>query len=464
MPSTKIDLSAVTLKVAAALDENRKAKPYNPETNSYSRYDETRMINGVGIIKGADRSPAKRMSVASSIAATMEETIIQAHKDGAADRSQRRKAAARARAQRKAQFDRIAATPMKIDPERLTAAWSVVFPLVPIITRIATTKRQWASRFLGSVADDIPQMALEKTALVLAKGDRDLDLLRRAADELGGIAQRSGKTPGDQATDEERTERKEMAKARKWLMGLVNNRVMGALVDTYTDVHNLRWDNIDTIATVMASISGVGEDPLVASTKADRAPAMLGTRFPRPGGFDPNLLAQAISAAITAHGQDRLVELLLDDDNRRTDGSVKWTECAEAIFMAVPGGPWKWTAVCEVAAQHKMPRKTLAKAARMLVRNEFAWLPAFIVSAVGCFDQKAVRRVSYRGMSVAIMSSAIEGFLVREIDAERGAEARKPMLRPALTFSTPEQAAIALLSHLSVLTTGSDYATSIAFA
>jgi hypothetical protein len=300
-------------------------------------------------------------------------------------------------------------------------------------------------------------------ALVLAKSDKDLDLLEAAAQELGEQAKRTNRIPADQLTDDQRAERKRIGKARKWLMGVVNNRVMGALVDAYTSERNLRWDNIDLIATVMANINGPGGDPMVNAHKADRAPAFMGTRFQSPGGVDASLLATAINAAITERRLDRMVELLLN--HIRTDGSFPWSEKAEEVFMAAPDGDgqWYWQAVVNATSGRNRDgkewamdraRKARGDAARTFVRNEFEWLPGFIVEVVEAFNPHAiaypVKRNRWSSQVRAVLASDFELFYLPDQPTERR------MFGPVLRFADATEAARALLDHMACLVTGED--------
>jgi hypothetical protein len=444
MSKTMTELTAL---LAVALAERQAAKPYNAEDNPLAHLTVRELAFGRGIRKTADHHPAVNMATKLNGTSVLAVEIEQARRDGLDagrnDTGMRRHAAARARAARKAQYDKLAASPTVPSKQRLDAAWSVVFPLTEIVDKIAESKRLWAERFLGSAADDIAQNAIEQMVLVMAKDDRDLTMLRRAAEELGGAVERSGRLPTDQVVDDAaKTERRQLAKARKWLMGMANNRVMGALVDAYTDQKNLRWENIDLIATVMASISGVGNDPMTANFMANKAPLMLGSRFQRPGGFDPNWLVAAISAGITERKLDRLAELMLDDERRRTDGAFLWSENAEAVFLAGPDGAWKWSLVCQATAHVADPRSARARAARMHARNLFEWLPGFIVEVIESFDLRATEHVEYvDGQVRALMSSPFE---------QLRRPAKREGLRPALTFATAEDAAAALTRYLSV--------------
>lgn len=442
-------------RIAAALDGRSKVRPSAPEDNPLHNQTLADLRGGAGVRKGADNYPAINLGYTTEASIAMETERVAGLADGREALSNRRKTVARARQARQDQWEAIDSNPVVPDQDRMLQAWRVVVPLHDIICDIANSKKAWASRFLGSVMDDVAQMALEKCALMLAKSDHDLEALAVAADELGLSRRETGKVPGDQVLDDdERKARRVIKRNRKWLMGMVNNRVMGALVDTYESRQNLVWENIDMIPTVMATISGVGEDPAVARTKADRAPAFLGTRFARPGGFDGTMLAVALSAAITDRGLDPLTELLLDDSNLRTDGSFAWQEHARQVFLLTPEcGPWMWDEVCKATAHLSRPKRARADAARLHVRNLYSWMPGLIVDVVDAFDQYAVANLDGH----AVMTSTFEEYL------PFGDGKRYP-LRPALAYTTAAEAAAVLTEHLAVLITGQDLTDSITYA
>lgn len=431
--------STLAKQLAAVLDLKAQAAPYDPAANPLRSQT-------VEQVAGTTEIPAKNMAEQGGAGYDMEVARNENLRAGKKDKSKHRMQAARRRAEKKVEFDAIMDLPVQPDSERMIEAWRVVAPLVPIATRIANEKRRWAERFLGSLVDDVPQIVLEQMAVILAKSDKDLCLLRRAADELGEQAERKG-IPGDQLSEDERAERKQMAKARKWLMGMVNNRVMGALVDLYLGPENLRWQNIDVIATVMASISGVGADPMMSRFSADRAPAMLGSSFPRPGGIDHSLVSVAINAAITELELDLLTEILLNEDNRESGGAFRWTKNAERVFLATPDGEWIWDLVCKATEHHAKPRKARGEAAMMHARNTFGWLPDFIVQVVDSFDPHLIG-YSPTGSRAVLASDFELGYLpgVNPLGEER-----RPLV-PALTYSSIEQAVAALLEGVEVYT------------
>lgn len=457
---------AVT-RLAAALTAHERAKstPPKPEDNPFAGHNLASMATA-GLLKSADQHPALNMAPKGGLGYDMEVARHEALGVARADKSAKRMAVARARAARKDQFDKIVASPVQPDPDRLERAWMVVAHLLPTITRIASSKRRWAARFLGDVTDDVAANVLEAMALMLAKSEEDLEVLLVAATQIGDQAARTGLIPGDQLSEEERKERKRIARARKWLMAVVNNRVMDTMIDVYLRSHNLRWDNLDLIATVMANINGVGEDPMSANFKANRAPAFLGTKFPAPGAVDASLLATAINAAITDKGLDRMVELLLHEDNRRADGAFKWTEHAEEVFMASPGGEgaWMWRAVCQATEGRDRDGKTWAidrarrargDAARAYVRSEFEWLPGLIVEAVESFDQHPIAFCVKGGQTRAIMASDFELFYLPDAP-----QVRQP-LSPVLRYADATEAAYALIENLARLVTGRDLVASL---
>lgn len=445
------------ITLVAALNEREQAKSVSsPEDNPFAKAtladiagrQEFPAINMVTKVKTTGENKDVE-DEADSVAYHMEAARFEARAKGRADKSAKRMAQAKARAQRKVEFDKIANSKVKPSPERLERAWLIVFHMVGIVGRIAKSKQRWANRLLGSSADDIPQITLEHMALVLAKQTKfDLDVLVQAAKELG---QHEAGIPGDQTVDEnDPDERRKVRKARKWLMGMANNRVMGALVDSYMDQKNLKWDNIDLIATVMASINGPGDDAMLARFKADRAPAFLGTRFQRPGGINADVMAMAISAAITERGLDPMVEFMLNEEARRVDGSMKWSEHAEAIFMLTPNGDgeWMWDAVKQATEGLSHARKARGDAARKHVRNLFGFLPDVIVGVVEASDPHFIGWSS-RGRR-AVMASDFELFYQGDVPEIR------QVLQPKLAYGTPKEAARALIEHLALLTSGKD--------
>jgi hypothetical protein len=458
---TIIGNDRINALVVALTEREAAKKVVTPEDNPFAEHTLTELSHG--LMKGADNMPAVNMAtkikvtgenrdvenIEDSPGYQMEAARFETAREGKADKSARRMAQARARADRRVEFDRIAESTVVPPQERMTAAWTAVLHLRPIILKIAKSKQRWANRLLGGNADDIPSLALEQTALALARQEKfDLDVIVEAAEQLG---KSENGVPGNQTVDEnDPAHLKSVRKARKWLMGMVNNRVMGAVVDSYTSQANLRWENIDIMATVMASINGVGDDPLSNRFKADRAPAFLGTRFQRPDGIDADLLAMAIGGAITAHGLDPLVEFLLDEDNRRTDGFMKWSECAEQIFLLTPGGYGQW--LWEQVSAQALDRRSRGVAARNHVRNLFEWLPNLIGGVVESFDPHFIGWSSVGRR--AVMASDFELFYLPDMST-------RAILQPALKFTTAREAAAMLHEHLACLTTGQDLVASV---
>lgn len=450
-----IETTDVASKIEAALTKKGQKTPYDAASNPVGDRTVVDLMHGHGVLTSADQFPALDMTPKSALGYQMEQVRTAGLTAGKMDKSAKRMAQARERAAVKKQMDDIACSKVKPSKERLAAAWEIVLPLEPVIRQGALAKKAWASRFLGSNADDLPQMAIEAMVLVLAKSTEDLTILRTAALELGEQQARTGKMPGEQVSKEEKRERKQIGKARKWLMGLVNNRIMGALVDSYTAQRNLRWDNIDLVATVMANISGPADDAYIQRHKADRAPSFLGTRFQQPDGIDGNLLAQAIAGAISEHRLDPLAELLTDPENLRTDGSFSWSRNAQQVFLLSPkGGAPTWDLIERATAHLADPRKAQADAARMHVRSLFEWMPDMIVQTVDSFDFHAVGRVVHCKRVNVVMESKFESML----------DKKPRSYLPALTYATPQDAGRALSEHLANLVNGEDVVSSVVFA
>ena len=212
---------------------------------------------------------------------------------------------------------------------------------------------------------------------------------------------------------------------------------------------------------------------MTARFKADRAPAFLGTKFPKPGGDGRGALAMAINAAITERGLDRMVEVLLNDDYRRVDGAFEWSEYAEEIFMAAPGGdgPWLWDLVFNTTEVMTHKRKARGDRARTYCRSEFEWLPGFIISAVQAFDPHLVGWTSNGGFQalndegdpVMLKRNAKDTHrnAVLASDFEAYGPDRRLELVPRLVYASAEEAAWALIENLALLVTGEDVVMSV---
>ena len=446
-------LDQVQIHLAAALDESRKAKPYDNTTNPVGGKSVTEITQGAGILTHRDLMP-QRNNYGLLGSEALNQVVLDGIEAGANIKRDARKVQARARAMRKQQIDAIADAPIVPDADRLAAAWVVMRPLVPIVTRIANSKASWARRYLGGVEDDVAQAAMCRMVLVLAKGEQDLDILAAAALELAGEVTRTGALPGNQVEDKDaKRERKQRAKARKWLMGLINNRVMGALCDLYTERHNLRWENLDILETVMASINGAGDDPAFAHHDASKPPCFITSRMPSPGAMHPDVLRVALAAAITERGLDRLCELLINEDNLTTDGSFRWTANAEQVFLSTPNGADVWDAVCKATKDHtnggRGPEHSRAIVARKYAQKQFAFLPWLVRSVVEACDAE---RVAWRD-GRAIMASAFDP----DAFAEDGSRKRPGYLVPTIQFADVRDAARVLTESLACVLAEYDF-------
>lgn len=450
-------------RLSAAIRLDQRACDYVPDDNPLAGHDLDDLRHEI-TVNAADQHPAVNM-----VAKTGEEGGLAHDLEGARfanresakqDRSAKRMRRARAMKAKHEDFDRIVNLPVQPSSEALAQAWQAVVHMLPIIERIATGKRRWAARFLGGLVDDVTQVVLEQMATALAKQDKfDLAVLVQAAEELGAQAERDG-VPGDQMSEDERKERKTVAKARKWLMGMTNNRVRAVLADLYQSEENLRIENIELVGTVLANINGVGEDPMTANFKADRAAGFMGTQFRKPDGIDHTLLTAAVTAAITERGLDLLVEILLNPENRRSNGSVAWSQIAERVFLATPeadgNGAWLWDLVCKATAEHERVNMARGRAAMMHARNLFEWLPSMIASAVAAFDPHLIGWCPSRGRR-AVMASDFELFYLGDEAEQRDLGA------PALSYATVEDAVVALSETINLLT-GDDLLSSVANA
>lgn len=427
MSKTKT-LDEITQRLAVVIDTSRKAKPYVAEENPVGAKTLDDLMAGMGVDQFRDLMPQRNKDGWMG-----DEKVNQVIIDGLEARKEKgvrtRQVRSRARAERMAQINAVTEAPQRPDEARMTQAWAIMRPLVPVIARIAKGKAAWAKRYLGTMQDDVSQGAITRYALYLAKSDLDLDVYLRAA---GQLADEIDRIPGNQAVDKDASkQRKREAKARKSLMSLCNHMVMTTLVDLYRDQNNLRWENIDIIETVMASVNGKGDDPAFSNFQVNKPPSMQGSRMPAPGALHPDVLRIAISAAVTDRGLDRMVELFLSSMN--TNGSFPWTANAEQVFLCLPNGEAAWHAVALATSHHADPAHSRAQAARLYARKQFAWMPWFIGAVI---DACTPQRIGYNATTNrAIIASAFEASEVAG-------------LVPTVTFECVRDAAEALAHAL----------------
>lgn len=418
----------IAQRIAVVIDANRKAKPYVAEDNPMSAKSLDDLAAGMGVDKYADLLPQANKDgwMGDERLNTVVVEGLEARKTKGVRTRQVR---SRARALRMAQIEAVVQSPEQPDAARMSQAWAILRPMVPVITRIAKGKAAWAKRYLGAVQDDVTQAAMTRFALMLAKSDLDLDLYERAAGQLADEVER---IPGNQVVDEAMSkQRKREAKARKALMSLCNHMVMCSLVDLYRDQTNLRWENLDIIETVMASVNGKGDDPAFSHHNASKAPSMQGSRMQTPGAMHPDVLRIALTGAITDRGLDRLVELMLA--NLNTDGSFPWTANAEQVFLSTKHGEAAWHAVVQATSHHEDPAHSRAQAARLYVRKQFAFMPWLIGAVIECCTPQRVawKQEGHR----AIIATAFEA-------SDRAG------LVPTCTFESVREASLALSMSL----------------
>lgn len=431
-------------RLAVHLDLDSKAAVLGE--NPLDQYDLPAVTYGAGLDSPMEMNPAKSMAPAWGLGYDMEIARNQAITDGKADKSAKRMAWARQQAERKRDLEAMVAESKEVarlDEKRLAKAWEIGLSLSPLIERLSASKRRWAARYLGGVADDLAQVVLEEVVTVLAASSQDLDLLATAAEQLAGDKPRG--SAGDR-TDEERKQAKRENRARGWLVRMVRNRVLDNLTNLYTEAHNLSWTNLDLIATVMASITGGTDDPISSHFKASKAPTMVGARFRAPGAIDVDVLQMAMNAAITERGLDLMVEILLDSDNRESGGAVRWSKIAREVFLATPGGLGEhyWRAVRDATAHLKSPKRARAEAAAKHVQNLFEWLPDLIVGVHDAFDIRPVGYKALPGGARAIMASDFEDYLGEP-------PALREIFVPSLRFGSVEEAVRVLADAMSLV-------------
>jgi hypothetical protein len=245
---------------------------------------------------------------------------------------QRRKSIARARdkaMQRQADQD---AKPVG-DPRRMTASLVIMGHLRLMLSRIVVARYNKVRRTLGDVSvDDIASDALIGCAEGIAKQEW-YDLV-----ELLAAAKWVSEQPGIPDVVD-----KEAPKGAKWLMSVMSRQVRNHITNAYRssvvsttivddDGTERRVDNtlesLEYLDTALANMGGV--DTMIARFQADRSP-IFGWRD--PGVHDRRRFAMiAIDSALEARDLGWLADIMLNDENIRTDGTAKWSEIAEPVW------------------------------------------------------------------------------------------------------------------------------------
>lgn len=282
---------------------------------------------GKGILKRSDMSADER----------------RAH-DNAKAASRARKA--RARAKRQADADTVAEQPL--DPKRMRAGLVILTEMHPLISKVVLSRYHQMRRILGDISTyDVAQDVLMGSAEGIAKQEQhDLVNLLLAARWLN-------EQPGIPTVVVS-----EAPEGAKWLMSVVQRQTTHRLADTYRkSVVSVEYEEVgpdgekevvkvcrtleslDYLDTVLANTGGI--DTLIAKTKADQAPTMVGSRFLIPGQVDRGFVGMVIDSAISERELDWLADMLLDEDKVRTDGTFMWTAHHKEIWARLQEDlPW----------------------------------------------------------------------------------------------------------------------------
>lgn len=319
------------------------------------------------LIEGLEMDlPAKRM-FATSAGRELEQTadlVMDARRKSQQNRRKRRQ---RDREQREAAIAADTPQPESLTAEQQAQSWRVVGPLWPVIEKVAAAKVRQAAR-LGSVVqtDDVTPEVTDQMCLVVHAGGLELfgvDTLAEAAHELAGNA----------LNDEEH------GSARKWLMQRLNVITQRAVVMTDMAAREvLSLDDLRHAEAVEAALTRI--DSFYDAFHASRTCHLEGARYVGPGELDWFPLLVVITEAITAKGLDPITDVILD--NLRSDGTVKWRECAQQVFEADPQFEGAWPVIVQATSGFADPEARQAVAARDRARVLFGWLPELISSYV----------------------------------------------------------------------------------
>lgn len=262
-------------------------------------------------------------------------------------------------------------TAKPLDPLRMSACLALLGNLTHVIADLTLQRYNRFRRTLGDVnMDDIAQDAILAIAEAMARTDTDIVAYAEMVLWLKDAPQPYVAADGPAGSGR--------------LIGTIIRVVGSTIVNVYRNSTVKTWtrtvgpdgrdvwmqrdttvESLDRLATI-AQATGTEVDTLLSKHRASGKGAK--PRSTPPGSKDKRLFArQVIDCAIEARGLSWLADMLLDDERRRTDGSFKWTENADAVWAGFGFPP--------MTADSDRMRAYYAKRAARLA---FAFLPALV--------------------------------------------------------------------------------------
>lgn len=231
-----------------------------------------------------------------------------------------------------------------LDPTRMRFSLEAVALIMDLVEKVVTARYNKVRRVLGDVyVGDIASETVIGLAEGMARSDHRVESLIIAADWLSkqpGIPEVPIEAPvGAKFIMSVLMRQATVQIANNYRQNVVRVESMELRQDPTTGewkdmlvVKDVTLASLEYLDTILSSQFMGGLDTLIANSKADGGLSMVGAKFQIPG--EPNRLfaRQIIDSAITARGLDWLTDLLLDDDNVRSDGTFKWAEHADTII------------------------------------------------------------------------------------------------------------------------------------
>lgn len=231
-----------------------------------------------------------------------------------------------------------------LDPVRMRFSLQAVALIMDLVEKVVTARYNKVRRVLGDVyVGDIASETVIGLAEGMARSDHRVESLIIAADWLSkqpGIPEVPVEAPvGAKFIMSVLMRQATVQIANNYRQNVVRVESMELRQDPTTGewkemlvVKDVTLASLEYLDTILSSQYMGGIDTLIANSKADGGLSMVGTKFQIPG--EPNRLfaRQIIDSAITARGLDWLTDMLLDDENVRSDGTFKWAENADTII------------------------------------------------------------------------------------------------------------------------------------
>lgn len=303
-------------------------------------------------------------------------------------------AARRMRAQRKRQRTEAievekAAKPL--DARRMRYSLHACSLIFELITKVVKSRYDKVSRVLGDVmVEDIASDVVIGTAEGLTRSEHRIESLLIAADWLSrqpGIPEVPVEAPvGAKFIMSVLMRQTKIQITNAYRANTVTISTRDLVQDPDTGIwteqvvtRDATLESLEYLDTILSNQYMGGIDTLIAQSKASAPPSMTGTKMQIPGTPNRVFARMIIDAGLSARGLDWLTDFILDDDNRRSDGAIKWSERSGDIFEHLLK-----------ADPNRFDDKKRATIAREATRTAYAFYQDLIISAYALASDPAL--------------------------------------------------------------------------